>query len=89
MHTIRIIKCPEKDDALDIDGCIFTFGKDVWIVKGNYHKSAMNLAKALLDVGYTVRVRQGVYKETVNEKWNTVKSVGTEIDFNSLVIEKE
>lgn len=49
----------------------------------------MNLAKAFLDVGYTVRVRQGVYKETVNEKGNTVKSVGTEIDFNSLVIEKE
>lgn len=89
MHTIRIIKCPEKWDALDVDGIIFTFWEDVWIVKGNYHKSAMNLAKALLDVGYTVRVRQGVYKETVNEKGNTVKSVGTEIDFNTLVIEKE
>lgn len=88
MHTIRIIKCPEKDDALDIDGCIFTFWKDVGIVKGNYHKSAMNLAKALLDVWYTVRVRQGVYKETKKGE-NTVKSVGTEIDFNSLVIEKE
>jgi len=48
----------------------------------------MNLAKALLDVGYTVRVRQGVYKETKKGE-NTVKSVGTEIDFNSLVIEKE
>lgn len=89
MHTIRIIKCPEKWDALDVDGIIFTFWEDVWIVKWNYHKSAMNLAKALLDVGYTVRVRQWVYKETVNEKGNTVKSVGTEIDFNTLVIEKE
>lgn len=89
MHTIRIVKCPIKWDALDVQGIIFTFGEDVWIVKGDYHKSAMNLAKALLDVWYTVRVRQWVYKETVNEKGNTVKSVGTEIDFNTLVIEKE
>lgn len=89
MHTIRIVKCPIKWDALDVQGIIFTFWEDVWIVKGDYHKSAMNLAKALLDVWYTVRVRQWVYKETVNEKGNTVKSVGTEIDINDIVFKEE
>ena len=89
MHTIRIVKCPKKGDSLDFQWVIFTFGENVGIVKEDYRKTALNLAKALLDVGYTVRVRQGVYKETINEKGNTVKSVGTEIDFNSLVIEEE
>lgn len=83
MHTIRIVKCPVKWDALDVDWIVYTFGVDIWIVKGNYHKTAMNLAKGLLDTGYTVRVRQQVYKESENAQGNTVKSVWTEIDFNS------
>jgi hypothetical protein len=87
MHTIRIVKCPEKGDSLDFQWIIFTFGENVGIVKEDYRKTALNLAKALLDVWYTVRVRQGVYKETKKGK-NTIKTVGTEIDFNELVEEK-
>lgn len=81
MQTIRIIRCPEKKESIEIDKIRFTFWKDVGIVKGDYRASALNLAKALLDVGYTVRVRHWVYKEAKNGE-NTVKSVGTEIDFD-------
>jgi len=81
MHTIRIIKCPIKWDALDIEWTIFTFWKDVGIVKDDYIKTSLNLAKALLDVGYIVRVRKDVYKESKNGE-NTIKSIGIEIDFD-------
>lgn len=80
MRTIRIETIPEEWESYDVDWIIFTFGKDVWIVKGDYVKSALNLAKALLDVGYTVRVRKEVYKEEKIGK-NTKKSIGIEIDF--------
>lgn len=88
MHTIRIVKCPKKWDSLDFQWIIFTFGKNVGIVKDDYRKTALNLAKALLDVGYTVRVRQGVYQETKKGN-NTIKTVWTEIDFNELKFEEE
>ena len=80
MHTIRIITCPEDWNAYDVDWIIFTFGKDVWIVKGDYVRSALNLAKALLDVWYSVRVRKGVHKEETIGK-NKKQSIGVEIDF--------
>lgn len=80
MRTIRIITCPEKWNAYDVDWIIFTFWKDVGIVKDDYIKSALNLAKSLLDVGYTVRVRKGVHLEETIGK-NKKQSIGVEIDF--------
>lgn len=83
MRTIRIETAPVEKEAYDVDWIIFTYWKDVWIVKWDYIKSALNLAKALLDVWYTVRVRKEVYKEEKIGK-NTKKSVGIEIDFKML-----
>lgn len=83
MQTIRIIRLPEKWESITVEKIKFTFGKDVGIVKGNYRATALNLAKAFLDVGYTVRVRHNVSKEIIiNKKGNKETSVGTEIDFD-------
>lgn len=88
METIRIIRVPNEWESVELLGVKFTYWEDVGINKKSYHQSALNLAKALLDIGCLVRVRRNVYKESINENGNTVKSVGTEIDL-TLVTEKE